>query len=163
MIEVYRNLFVGDQDDYEYDVSRQSGWAIVHACKEPYHRQALGYTTRGAPKDDPEYLMARREHRLILNIADANDPAFFSKDMLDQTLVFIDESLSNGLKVLVHCNLGESRSPSIGLLYLAKIGAIPNESLEAAEKKFITIYPKYNPKFGLREHLRINWPNYCRK
>ena len=115
MIKVDNNLFVGDERDYEFNVSRQDGWAIVHACKDPYHRQALGYRTRGAPKDHPEYLVARRGNRLILNIVDANDPSFFAKEMIDQALDFIDKSLSNGKKVLVHCNQGESRSPSIAL------------------------------------------------
>ena len=58
MIEIYPNLFVGDQGDYEYQVKGQDGWAVVHACKEPYHRQLLGYRTRGAPKGHPEYLYA---------------------------------------------------------------------------------------------------------
>jgi len=70
MIEVYLNLFVGDQSDYEINVATQEGWAVVHACKEPYHRQALGYRVRGAPKDHPEYLVARRGNRLILNIVE---------------------------------------------------------------------------------------------
>ncbi len=53
MIEIHPNLYVGHQGDYEYLVQGQDGWAVVHACKEPYHRNLLGYTTRGAPKDHP--------------------------------------------------------------------------------------------------------------
>jgi predicted protein tyrosine phosphatase len=34
-------------------------------------------------------------------------------------LAFIDAGVQSRDSVLVHCNLGESRSPSIGLLYLA--------------------------------------------
>lgn len=44
MIEIYNNLFIGNEMDYEKNVKRQNGWAIVHACKEPYHRQAVGYS-----------------------------------------------------------------------------------------------------------------------
>ena len=164
MMEVYHNLFVGNQDDYDCDVSRQSGWAVVHACKEPYHRQALGYISRGAPKDHPEYLVARRGNRLILNIVDANDPSFFAKEMINQALDFIDKSLSSRKKVLVHCNQGESRSPSIALIYLAsRTDVLPKDSLEAAEKKFILLYPLYNPKYGLRMHIFQNWPQYCNR
>jgi hypothetical protein len=163
MIEVYNNLFVGDERDYEFNVSRQDGWAVVHACKEPYHRQALGYTSRGAPKNHPEYLFARRGNRLFLNIVDVDNPSFFAKEMICQALDFMDEALSNGLRVLVHCNLGESRSPSIALLYMAtRLNALPTESLNAAEDKFKTIYQFYNPKFGLREHIRISWLDYCK-
>jgi len=42
MIEVHPNLFVGDESDYKIQMAEQQDWAIVHACKEPYHRQALG-------------------------------------------------------------------------------------------------------------------------
>lgn len=75
MIEVYPNLFVGDEADYRI-VLNMSGWFIVHACKEPFHRQALGYAGRGAPKDHPEYLVAERDGRLILNLVDAPNPAY---------------------------------------------------------------------------------------
>ncbi len=162
MIEVHQNLFVGNQRDYDFEVSRQDGWAVVHACKEPYHRLFLNYKTRGAPKGD-EYFLAKRGDRLALNIVDVNNPAFFSKEeMIEPALDFIDEALSRGLKVLVHCNLGESRGPSLALLYMtARLGALPSESLEAAEEKFRSIYSFYNPKFGLREHLHQNWKSYC--
>ena len=49
MIEVYPNLFIGSEDD-EAAIRGQSGWFIIHACKEPYHRQALGYAGRVPPK-----------------------------------------------------------------------------------------------------------------
>jgi hypothetical protein len=46
MIEVYQNLFVGSQND-EVAIRGLSGWFVIHACKEPYHRQALGNTSIG--------------------------------------------------------------------------------------------------------------------
>lgn len=162
MIEVYPKLFVGDENDYEFRVVGQEGWAVVHACKEPYHRQALGYRGRGAPKEHPEYLVAPRGNRLILNIVDVNNPAFFDRGMIEAALDFIDESLTKGLKVLVHCNQGESRSPAIALLYMtARLDALPTESLEAAEEQFRPLYPNYNPKPGIRGHLLQNWEQYC--
>jgi len=162
MIEVYPKLFVGDQIDYELNVIMQRGWAVVHACKEPYHRQALGYRGRRPPEGHHESLVARRGRRLILNMVDAKDPELFSKEMIDVALGFIDEALYKGLKVLVHCDRGESRSPSIALLYMAaRLDELPIESLEAAEEKFRTIYPYYNPQPGIHEHLRQNWHSYC--
>ncbi len=162
MIEVHPNLFVGDENDYLYSVAAQPGWAVVHACKEPFHRQAVGYSGRAAPKGHPEYLVARRGDRLMLNIVDVDDPRFFAKEMIDSALDFIDEQLAKGLKVLVHCNQGESRGPSIALLYMAaRLGALRKESLEAAEERFRLLYPRYSPKYGLREHLRRSWPTYC--
>ena len=162
MIEVYSRLFVGNQLDYEGTVSRQSGWAVVHACKEPYHRQALGYSGRAATKNHPEYLVAQRGKRLILNMVGANNPLFFDRGMINQALDFIDQQHSSGLNVLVHCNQGESRAPSIALVYMAaRLQILPKESLEAAEQEFRKLYPPYNPNMGIREHLRQHWQQYC--
>lgn len=162
MIEVHSNLFVGDENDYELGVAGQEGWAVVHACKEPYHRRALGYRSRGAPKDHPEYLVAHRGNRLILNIVDVNDPAFFATEMIDAALDFIDEALTQGQKVLIHCNQGESRSPAIALLYMAsRLRVLPTTLLEAAEQQFSTLYPNYAPKPGIRGYLAQNWEHYC--
>ena len=164
MIEIFPGLHVGNQDDYERVVKHQDGWRIVHACKEPYHRRELGYKTGGAPKSHPEYLIARRGHRLILNLIDPPDPAYIPKEVVDAALGFIGEGLRSGHKVLVHCNLGESRSPAIGLLYLAAFtGAIPSASLEEAESAFLKIYPGYRPGAGIRGFLAQHWGEYCAK
>lgn len=162
MKEIYPNLYVGNQEDYDYHVAHQDGWFVVHACKEPYHRQALGYTGRAAPKTHPEYLIAHRGHRLILNMVDADDPAYIPKEIIDAALEFIHEHLSAGERVLVHCNEGMSRSPSIAMLYLAKYtDRIPRSSLLEAEAVFQQIYPMYNPKPGIRGFLMMNWSQYC--
>ena len=70
-----------------------------------------------------------------------------------------DLGLKKGEKVLIHCNQGISRSPSIGLLYLAVKGIIKNENYNIAKEDFIKIYPKYEPS-GIKEFLEINWCNY---
>jgi hypothetical protein len=55
MIEVMPRLYVGNQIDWETNVKHKGtgnpkpGWSVVQACKEPYHREALGYIGRGAP------------------------------------------------------------------------------------------------------------------
>lgn len=160
MIEIYPRLWIGNEHDYETGVKGKPEWVIVHACKEPYHRQLLGYTSRGAPKDHPEYLIARRENRLFLNLVDAPNPAFFDKRIIDAALKFIEEGLQNQKEVLVHCNLGESRSPTIGLLYLATHTDRLPKDLEAAEYTFRQIYPYYNPSTGIRGFMRQNWKIY---
>jgi hypothetical protein len=163
MIEIVHNLYIGTQWDYEFQVKGKEGWHVVHACKEPYHRDALGYTGREAPKGHPEYLIAKRDNRLILNLIDPYDPRYIPKEVIDAALDFIEEGLSSGKKVLVHCMLGQSRSPSIGLLYMAINGHITNNTLEEAEKAFYSIYPAYFPHRGIRMFLRENWEEYCLK
>lgn len=161
MIEVHERIHVGTRNDYENIVKGKEKWCVVHACKDPYHRSALGYTGRSAPKDHAEYLVARRPNRLILNLVDANDPKYFAKEIFVAALDFIDESLSEGKDVLIHCNQGESRGPSIALLYLAaRARVIPADSLESAEEAFRMLYPEYSPNSGVRGHLAQNWTEY---
>jgi predicted protein tyrosine phosphatase len=163
MIEIHRSLFIGSEVDYESQVRPQPGWWVVHACKEPYHRQLLGYSGRAAPKNHPEYLLAHRDKRLYLNLIDADDPNYIPKEIIDAALAFVGEGVRSGGRVLVHCNLGESRSPSIGLLYLAaRESAISTNSLSEAEADFRRIYPRYNPKGGMRGFLMRHWRDYVR-
>lgn len=161
MKQIIENIYCGNDHDYlnlekEHIPGRDidqptNGWAVLHACKESYHRAFVGYTGRGCPKDSPEYLWAERGNRLALNIVDAPKPGFFDKRMIDKALEFIEQKLSEGLKVLVHCNQGESRSPSICLLYLIKHGIIKGDTFEYCEAEFLKVYPEYNPRAGIRE------------
>jgi len=162
MIEIHPNLYVGHQGDYEYQVQGQDGWAVVHACKEPYHRQLLGYRTRGAPKDHPEYLSAERGNRLYLNLVDADDPAYIPKEIIDNAIAFIHEKLSEGLKVLVHCNQGESRSPGIGFLYLLRhTNALSKRSLDDALTAFRPMYSAFSPSGGISGFIAAHWEEYA--
>lgn len=163
MIEIYQNLFIADKADYEDDVRLQKGWRVVHACKEPYHRQALGYTSRGVPQDHPEYLIARRDDRLILNLVDAQDPAFIGKDLIDAALTFVREGLVGGQRVLIHCNQGHSRSAMIGLLYLAAFTDLLPDTFDAGEERFRAIYSPYNPGDGVRAFLWTQFDSYRRR
>lgn len=158
MKEIIEGLFVGSENDVGEVEIREL--AIVHACKEPFHRQLLGYTGRGAPKDHPEYLFGERGNRLFMNIVDAPKSLFFDKGMIDKALDFIHEKLSQGLKVLVHCNEGMSRSPSIVLLYLVKHRLIEGDTLEDVEAEFLKLYPNYNPGTGMRGFVKENWSDY---
>jgi len=161
VIEIHPNLFIGNEYDYESKVRYESGWCVVHACKEPYHRQVLGYSGKAAPKTHPEYLIARRGNRLILNLVDAPNPAYIPKEIVDAALEFIGTSLAAGNKVLVHCNEGYSRSASIGLLFLAKnTGKLPKGDFLTVEAAFRSIYPPYNPKSGMRGFMIGNWNEY---
>lgn len=164
MIEIHPGLFVGSDSDFSIVIGDQNEWWIIHACKEPYHRRLLGYTGRGAPKNHPEYLIARREKTLFLNLVDADNPAYIPKEIVDAALDWIDEGLRSGKRVLVHCNQGESRSPGIGLLYMAsRTETLPRTSLADAEACFKNLYPPYNPKPGIRGFLLQYWDHYTKQ
>jgi predicted protein tyrosine phosphatase len=151
MVEVTAGLHIGDAQAYESEVQGQLGWAVVHACKDPYHRKLLGYKSPGAPKEHPEYLMAQRGERLYLNLVDADQVRFIPAQIIDRAIEFIGYELDRGHKVLVHCNQGESRRPSIGLLYLVEKGILRKET---ALEDFMRLYPRYQPRIGMRDFVR---------
>ena len=150
MKEVFKGLYVGNEDDVTK--ARERGYAIVSACKDgkTSHRQLLGYETRSAPKN-AEYLVARRKDHLYLNLIDGDDPAYVPEKLIDEALSFITEHLDKGQPVLVHCVEGLSRSPSIVLMWLVKNGKLPTEG---AVRKFKQLYPDYDPSPGIKIYTK---------
>lgn len=155
MKEVYKNLFVGDEKDYDKNKGKV-GWAYVLAAKDPYHRELLGYTSLAAPKEDPEYLVAKRGQKLVLNLVDLppEKSKFIPDEIIEKSIAFIRSRLITDTKVLVVCNQGKSRSPSLAFAYMIKhTDTFKNvKSFSAAEKKFKEIYPEYNPS-GIRDKV----------
>lgn len=159
MVEIHPGLFVGNQDDYEQEVRHQQGWAVIHACKEPYHRKALCYSTRAVSKTHPEYLIARRGDRLILNLIDSNDPKYIPSIILDEAVNFIDLQLTAGKLVLVHCNQGQSRGPSLAMIFMRRRTSRLSAEFSEALKQFEAVYPLFSPALGFRIVLEREWLN----
>ncbi|HLV99215.1 MAG TPA: dual specificity protein phosphatase [Ktedonobacterales bacterium] len=162
MIEVYPGIFVGRVGECPLHSGSLAGnWAVVHAYPV-CHRDTLGYTTLLAP-DGPEQQVARREQHLLLNMRDTDNPGLYRKEaLIDPALAFIDEMRAQEANVLIHCEQGLSRSPSLALLYLAtRLGALPSASLAAAEAQFRTLYPRYSPGYGIWAHMQQHWQAYC--
>ena len=156
MIEISERLFVGSEADCR---TGDEDWAIIHACKSPCHQRAVGY--RGnLSSSHPYYLVYDEADDLYLNIIDPDKPLF----MPPLFLSFLDFAIRNwdrGKKVLVHCNQGESRAPSLSLLFLSKYkNEISSESFDAARQEFHTIYPRYQPGRGIQTYLREHWNEY---
>lgn len=161
MAEIIDRLYVGGDREYER-VQGNAGWSFLRCCKEGLggHRQLLGYHTLAAPKG-ANYLWYRKGNILALNVLDLDDPSFISKDMIDQGIAFVQERLDAGDKVLIACNQGHSRGPTITLLYLRTIGEMPHNFIKA-ERIFRTLYPKYDPGSGMRGFARSHWYDYGR-
>ncbi len=161
MKEIHPNLFVGNDADCA-KCTHDSDFAIVHACKT-CHQSALGYTKSLIPIH-PNYLIFETGRHLYLNLVDMPNEfqSKFTHPIFDRALDFISKYIS-AHKVLIHCNQGLSRSPSLGLVYLAGNGIIANKNYETAVSAFLKLYPDYEPGNGVKLYTRNNWDYLMRK
>ena len=151
MTEIYKNLFIGnDKDCMAHD------FATVHACKT-CHKKSLGYTN-ALPQTHPKYLVNENGTHIYLNMVDMlkEFSAEFTNPMFKHAIDFIHHHIKDR-KILIHCNQGVSRAPSVGLVYLASIGELPNQSFDAAAMPFMKLYSDYIPGNGILLYLRRNW------
>jgi len=154
MKEVFESLYVGD----DRDCKQVSEMATVHACKHQCHQNAVGYSG-SLSKDHPEYLVAERESDLYLNIVDMDRKLShdFTEPIVSAALDFIEENIDSQ-EVLVHCNQGQSRSPALAMLFLAKRrNQISDTSYHQAKEEFRELYPRFNPGRGIESYLKDYW------
>jgi len=158
MKEVYKGLYIGDDESAER-VKDRSGFSILRCCKfgPDGHKDLLGYDTQSAPEGKNKYWV-RRGNILALNMLDLHDPNFVPDEMVQQGLDFIKDRLEAGDKVLVACNHGASRGPTMALMYLRTVGDFPYGFLQS-ERIFRGIYPKYDPGIGINQFARMHWAN----
>lgn len=148
-------LYIGSQQDM-FDHFQNPDFVIVNTAGN-LHAKILG----GRPKStDENYILYTSDRILSVNFVDADEPHYYNwqnngVNVFIQILDFIDKSNTN---VLINCNQGMSRSPSIAMLYLAKRKKTINDvSFEEAMKDFTEIYPEYNPGRGIHLFLKENW------
>lgn len=156
MIEVDKNLFVSDENSCFYE--DRSDWVVVHACKHPCHLNGVGYQGN-LHSGHPNYLVLEKENHLFLNMVDMARQLShtFTKPIINAALNFIERNIKEK-KVLIHCNKGESRSPALALLFLAKKKSVlSNDSYCKAKEEFTKLYPGYNPGRGVEIYLNKYW------
>ncbi|NLB55483.1 MAG: phosphatase [Lentisphaerae bacterium] len=159
MQKITENLHVGTIEDYEA-VASDDSWHCVIAAKEPMHRKALGYTGRACDKNHPEYLYAERGNAFICNLIDVDDVRYIGKAIIDKAVQYAVSFVLNDYEVLVCCNKGESRSPVVAMLVLKALNYFGDISFEVAEEEFKELYPKYNPRKGMRDFAVAHWDEY---
>lgn len=175
MVEVYPGLFVGNQEDYEAMTSFphckefEKEFSFIGAAKYPWHKEHAkmdgsdceGYEGKSMPKDQKEYLYAEREHALYCNLIDAKDPAYVPDEIILKCLDFIQKEMQNDRKVLICCNQGESRSPSIALMYMIEDGFFDDcNGIYNVIKRFDSLYPVYKPANGMEQKVIEFWRKY---
>lgn len=155
MRKIYERLYTGDLADC---FEGAASWAVVHACRQPCFRRAarrLGVASDGLThlEDGPN---------LYLDLIDG--PArYFSTPPLEAFLSFAGRHWSRGSGLLIHCNRGTSRGPSLALLFLAQGStALPSGSFDEASAAFSRWVPEYSPGDGIRSFLRENWERFRR-
>ena len=154
MFETYERVYIGGNAACR---AGTDGLAVVHACKSPCHQRAVGY--RGSlPHQHPHYLTLIRNEDLFLNLIDPPIP-LFQLESFAAFMSFAQQQYDDGASVLIHCNQGDSRAPSLALLFLAKhLQVIPSDSYETAEEAFVALYRDYRPGGGIRSFLKDHWP-----
>ena len=155
MKEIYTNLFIGNDNDCGVCATK-SDYSIVHACKT-CHQRALNYRGSLTPTH-PNYLVYEHGRHIYLNIVDMPNELLpkFAHPIFKKAMIFINREIPNN-KVLIHCNMGQSRSPSLGLAYLAIIDVIPKKSYAEAINEFTKLYPGYLPGTGIMLYMQHNW------
>lgn len=157
MIKIHDRLWVGSDDDYTPAIDPYN-WTVVHAARDPWHRMFVGYTGRGAPKESPEYLFAQRGKCLALNLFDTDDLKYVNPEIMRVAVNFVHGAHKTSQdNILIHCNKGQSRGPTIGMLCIAnELG----DNFAVAKALFEGIYPAYKPMHGFEDFARINWRQY---
>ncbi|KKM96278.1 hypothetical protein LCGC14_1179700 [marine sediment metagenome] len=161
MYKVTEKLFIGSDADCNYtlEISEQPEfkWATIHACKT-CHKKALGYQGN-MDKNSGLYLVFEKLDNLFLNIVDMQQPllAHYALPIFTAALDFIERKIPQ-CDILIHCNKGLSRAPTIALLYLAKrLKTISNKSFNEAKQEFLKIIPSYEPCIGSEIFLTNHW------
>lgn len=164
-IMVHDGLFVGSAaDTYKFAGS------VLHCARDPWFAEAE-IEVRKHSKDfyvpnkkimlefcPVPNVIRINYNTMTLNMVDADDPRYFSDEMINAGLEFITDRMAEGDPVLVHCNMGMSRSPSMAFLWMFEHGFLDNE-FRYALPQFKRLYPDYAPGNGIWQYLK----NRCEK
>jgi hypothetical protein len=143
-IQVYPGLFVGPGID-----ARTFYGNILHCAKEPWYVDGL--KNQGVPVCSNVLRTNARE--MALNMIDAEKASFFPDEMINAGLDFITDTFAEGESILLHCNQGISRSPSMAFLWMFEHGFLDKE-FRYAVPQFKKIYKDWGPANGIWDYLK---------
>lgn len=158
VVKLGEELAIGDLDACPMATTSGRWRAVVHAAKDPCHRAFVQYQGN-LPPSHPEYLWALRGRDMALNLIDPPVPLFRAESFI-RAMDFMDTFREGDDPLLVHCNNGLSRAPSLVLLYMARrLKTIPDDSYAVARAVFETMIPPgtYQPGQGIQTFLAGNW------
>ena len=150
-VMVHHGLFVGSAaDTYKFSGS------ILHCARDPWFVNAANNAKICKTNPQPECngtVIRMAYNEMSLNLVDSSNVKYFNDVTIDPGLNFITHRMSEGDAVLVHCNLGISRSPSIALLWMWEHGYLDKE-FRYALPQFKELYPAYQPGNGVWQYLK---------
>lgn len=163
MYKIINNLYVGPVSTVPF--AKECNFSVLGCCKYPLHQQNArlsgaskdGYLKIG--KSEKEYYFAERDHALYCNLIDAGSMEYIPDVIIERSLKFIADEIADGRNVLVVCNNGVSRSPSIALMYLIRYGYFNGYfgriyTFDDVLKVFRKIYPLYSPNKGMFDYTK---------
>jgi hypothetical protein len=165
MIEIADKLFVGTVGEIG---ATDDEFKIVNVA-HTYHYALHQWRLKEDHKSDPCYVVHEDPRMLSINWIDSQ-ARFFDYNgegvkTFHKILNFI-QKFRGPFKVLIACNKGESRAPSVGLVYLAKrtdVLLAKDEQFEysipyvLSRGRFMTLYPNYLPGAGMTDFLINHW------
>lgn len=158
MIKVHDKIYVGQSRMVK--LLNPSEYAFVNVSSK-YHYELHKWQKGFKYADDPCYIICQKDNVMSVNWVDAAAKFYDWQGKGVETFIkildFIDQFRDTSKKVYIFCDLGQSRSPSIALLYLAKrLKTISNENYDAAKQDFLLLYPYYNPG-GIADFISEHW------
>ncbi len=125
-----------------------------------YHYRAHRWSSGSKYQTNPCYVLCK-ENLKVLSVNWVDGPAAYfdyrgqGVATFNEVLRFIKRCEGN---VLIVCDQGMSRSPSMALLYLSKVTQeLPHEDFSAARREFKKLYPRYQPGSGITEFITKHW------
>ncbi|WP_373084174.1 hypothetical protein [Sneathiella sp.] len=147
-------VYVGSRDDSR--IRSNPSWAVVNTAKT-VHIEVKGWSN-APPRDHPDYLAFEEGQFLSFNWVDgaARMYDWSGPEAFVRALDFIDKWYESKT-ILINCDLGQSRSPTVALLYLSKrLHLIPDDSFVNARAAFQGLYPGYAPA-GIADYVATHW------
>lgn len=147
-------IYVGTKQDSR--LRNDSAWAVVNTART-VHLEVKGWSNR-PPRDHPHYLSFEDGQFLSFNWIDSTSQMYEQSrpTAFIKALDFIDKWYGSK-NILINCDQGLSRSPTVALLYLAKrMHVIAGQSFAQARKDFLVLYPDYAPK-GIADYVNEHW------
>ena len=151
-------IYIGVKKEHEIAVG--CGMKVVCALNRAKgfvtHQSVVGWEGRGCDSGNLYYLYKRDCDAIYLNMIDGDRPEYVNDVMVNAALDFISYWVDSGSEVFIYCSRGESRAPSIALMWLLENGMIERcvDTVKIFKRDF---YRGYIPKSGNLLYIKRRW------